>query len=79
VCKHIAIAIGKLGDEKVVPSLVKVLGNQSIDRSVRSCIAIAIGKLGNGTAISDLTKMRDEEIDFSVRRDIDRAIELITL
>lgn len=75
----IAEAIGKLGGEKVVPSLVKVLGDQSIDGSVRKCIALTIGMLENEAVISDLTKIRDEEIDSSVCEEIDSAIRIITL
>ncbi len=63
----------------MVPSLVKVLGDQSIDGSVRKCIALTIGMLENEAVISDLTKIRDEEIDSSVCEEIDSAIRIITL
>ena len=71
--RNVAVAIGNVGDERTVPILAQVLG-QEPDPLVRGHVAWALGHIGGGTALAKLQAARATEIDPDVLEEVDAAI-----
>jgi HEAT repeat protein len=54
-----AVALGRIGHEKAVDSLVKALKDK--DRSVRESAAVALGRIGHEKAVDPLKNVLKEE------------------
>jgi HEAT repeat protein/beta-lactamase regulating signal transducer with metallopeptidase domain len=63
--EHAATALGKRGDKRAVPYLIKMLGDPSA--SVREHTATALGELGDSRALEALAKTMHEDKDTRVR------------
>jgi hypothetical protein len=67
-----ALVLGRLGDARAVPSLVKALGDAN--RTVRAIAAQALGQVGDPSAADPLRKLLGTEADPFVRAQADKAI-----
>ncbi|MCB0326561.1 MAG: HEAT repeat domain-containing protein [Bdellovibrionales bacterium] len=75
VRKNAAYFLGSLQDERAVQTLIKALGDRSA--LVRKEVAIALGNLGSEEALRELFAAKSIEVDRSVQREQERAIEKI--
>ena len=67
-----ALVLGKLGDARAVPPLIKALGDQN--KSVRGIAASALGQLGDATAVDPLRDLLRHESDPFVRGQAEKAM-----
>jgi hypothetical protein len=66
-----ALVLGKLGDHKAVPFLIKALADQN--KTVRGIAAQALGQLGDGDARDPLRDLLKRETDPFVRGQAEKA------
>jgi HEAT repeats len=67
-----ALVLGKLGDHKAVPFLIKALADQN--KTVRGIAAQALGQLGDGHASDPLRDLMKRETDPFVRGQAEKAV-----
>ena len=67
-----ALVLGKLGDHKAVPFLIKALADQN--KTVRGIAAAALGQLGDGHASDPLRDLMKRETDPFVRSQAEKAV-----
>jgi len=67
-----ALVLGKLGDHKAVPFLIKALADQN--KTVRGIAAQALGQLGDGHASDPLRDLMKRETDPFVRSQAEKAV-----
>jgi hypothetical protein len=67
-----ALVLGKLGDHKAVPFLIKALADQN--KTVRGIAAQALGQLGDGAASDPLRDLAKRESDPFVRGQAEKAV-----
>ena len=67
-----ALVLGKLGDHKAVPFLIKALADQNM--TVRGIAAAALGQLGDGQASEPLRDLMKRESDPFVRGQAEKAV-----
>lgn len=57
VRRYLALALGRLGDRRAVPSLVKSLGAENADSETVIYAAWALGAIGDPSAVPDLARL----------------------
>ena len=70
----VADALGRMGQPKVVPSLIRVAADP--EEQVRSRVAFALGRLADPSAVATLTRMLDDE-RWEVRANAAQALGMI--
>jgi hypothetical protein len=71
-----ALVLGKLGDPRAVPPLIKALGDQN--KSVRGIAASALGQLGDAVAVDPLRDLLRHESDAFVRGQAEKAMATLS-
>jgi HEAT repeat protein len=73
VRRYLAVALGRLGDGRAVPSLVKVIGAADADPETLIYSVWALGAIGDPSASPDLLKLAASE-DAGVRKAVAHAL-----
>ena len=71
-----ALVLGKLGDPRAVPPLIKALGDQN--KTVRGIAASALGQLGDASAVEPLRDLLRHESDPFVRGQAEKALAALS-
>jgi hypothetical protein len=71
-----ALVLGKLGDAKAVPCLLRALGDQN--KTVRAMSAQALGQIGDGSAVDALKTLLKQDPDGFVRAQTEKAIAALS-
>jgi hypothetical protein len=71
-----ALVLGKLGDQRAVPPLIKALGDTN--KTVRGIAASALGQLGDASAAEPLRDLLRHESDAFVRGQADKAVAALS-
>jgi hypothetical protein len=71
-----ALVLGKLGDPRAVPPLIKALGDTN--KTVRGIAAGALGQLGDASAVEPLRELLRHESDSFVRGQADKAVAALS-
>jgi hypothetical protein len=71
-----ALVLGKLGDPRAVPPLIKALGDAN--KTVRGIAASALGQLGDASAVEPLRELLRRESDSFVRGQAEKAMAALS-
>lgn len=71
----VAWALGRVGDKKAVPVLLKIVGDLDNSPDTRHTAAESLGRIADPTSLAQIRRLAANYPDFSVRRSLLRAAE----